>query len=120
MLVIARALIHRPELLLLDEPSLGLAPKLVQDIFETLVEINRKEDITMIVADQNAKRTLQIADYGYVLENGQIELQDPAETLMNREGDQGVLPRNQPRGRPVHGHQTLQDTQTMDLIPEYE
>ncbi|MFD1562602.1 ABC transporter ATP-binding protein [Haloarchaeobius amylolyticus] len=85
MLVIARALIHRPKLLLLDEPSLGLAPKLVQDIFETLVEINRKEDITMIVADQNAKRTLEIADYGYVLENGQVELQDPAETLMNRE-----------------------------------
>ncbi|WP_435119314.1 ABC transporter ATP-binding protein [Halolamina sp. C58] len=85
MLVIARALIHRPELLLLDEPSLGLAPKLVQDIFETLVEINEKEDITMIVADQNAKRTLDIADYGYVMENGQIELHDPADELVQRE-----------------------------------
>jgi branched-chain amino acid transport system ATP-binding protein len=85
MLVVARALIHRPELLLLDEPSLGLAPKLVRDIFETLVEINREESITMIIADQNAKRTLEIADYGYVMENGQIELQDPADDLMERE-----------------------------------
>lgn len=85
MLVIARALIHRPKLLLLDEPSLGLAPQLVQDIFETMREINRKEDITMIVADQNAKRTLEIADYGYVLENGQIELHDPADELAERE-----------------------------------
>ena len=85
MLVVARALIHRPRLLLLDEPSLGLAPKLVQDIFETLVEINRKEDITMIIADQNAKRTLDIADYGYVMENGQIELNDPADVLAQRE-----------------------------------
>jgi len=85
MLVIARALIHRPELLLLDEPSLGLAPKLVQDIFETLVDINESEDITMIVADQNAKRTLNIADYGYVMENGQIELHDPADVLVQRE-----------------------------------
>jgi branched-chain amino acid transport system ATP-binding protein len=85
MLVIARALIHRPDLLLLDEPSLGLAPKLVQDIFGTLVEINEQEDITMIVADQNAKRTLDIADYGYVMENGQIELHDPADELVQRE-----------------------------------
>lgn len=85
MLVIARALIHRPRLLLLDEPSLGLAPKLVQDIFATLVEINREEDITMIIADQNAKRTLDIADYGYVMENGQIELNDPADVLAERE-----------------------------------
>ena len=85
MLVVARALIHRPNLLLLDEPSLGLAPKLVQDIYETLREINRNENITMIIADQNAKRTLEIADYGYVLENGQIELNDPADVLVNRE-----------------------------------
>jgi branched-chain amino acid transport system ATP-binding protein len=85
MLVVARALIHRPRLLLLDEPSLGLAPKLVQDIFETLVEINREEDITMIIADQNAKRTLDIADYGYVMENGQVELHDPADVLAERE-----------------------------------
>ncbi|WP_299233585.1 ABC transporter ATP-binding protein [Natronomonas sp.] len=85
MLVVARALIHRPNLLLLDEPSLGLAPKLVKDIYETLREINREEDITMIIADQNAKRTLEIADYGYVLENGQIELNDPADVLVDRE-----------------------------------
>lgn len=85
MLVIARALIHKPNLLLLDEPSLGLAPKLVRDIFETLRDINQREEITMIIADQNAKRTLDIADYGYVLENGQIELHDPAETLQKRE-----------------------------------
>ncbi len=85
MLVVARALIHRPELLLLDEPSLGLAPKLVRDIFETLVEINREESITMLIADQNAKRTLEIADYGYVMENGQVELHDPADVLMERE-----------------------------------
>jgi branched-chain amino acid transport system ATP-binding protein len=85
MLVIARALIHRPKLLLLDEPSLGLAPKLVRDIFDTLVEINEQEGITMLIADQNAKRTLDIADYGYVMENGQIELQDPAEELASRE-----------------------------------
>jgi branched-chain amino acid transport system ATP-binding protein len=85
MLVVARALIHRPELLLLDEPSLGLAPKLVRDIFETLVQINRDENITMIIADQNAKRTLEIADYGYVMENGQVELHDPAAELMERE-----------------------------------
>ena len=85
MLVVARALIHRPRLLLLDEPSLGLAPKLVQDIFETLVEINREENITMIIADQNAKRTLEIADYGYVMENGQVELHDPADVLAERE-----------------------------------
>jgi branched-chain amino acid transport system ATP-binding protein len=85
MLVVARALIHRPDLLLLDEPSLGLAPKLVRDIFETLVEINREESITMIIADQNAKRTLGIADYGYVMENGQVELHDPAEKLTQRE-----------------------------------
>ncbi|ERG88775.1 MAG: ABC-type branched-chain amino acid transport system, ATPase component [halophilic archaeon J07HX5] len=85
MLVIARALIHRPNLLLLDEPSLGLAPQLVEDIFETMREINREEDITMIIADQNAKETLQIADHGYVLEGGQIELSGPAAELTDRE-----------------------------------
>lgn len=74
-----------PALLLLDEPSLGLAPQLVEDIFEKLVEINRRENITMIIADQNAKKTLDVADYGYVMENGQIELHDPADELQDRE-----------------------------------
>lgn len=85
MLVIARALLYQPALLLLDEPSLGLAPKLVDNIFETLTEINEQENITIVVADQNAKQTLEIADYGYVLEAGQIELEATAEELLDRE-----------------------------------
>ncbi len=74
-----------PALLLLDEPSLGLAPQLVEDIFQKLVEINARENITMIVADQNAEKTLSMADYGYVMENGQVELHDPADELKGRE-----------------------------------
>lgn len=85
MLVIARSLLYQPDLLLLDEPSLGLAPQLVVDIFERIEEINRNEDITVIVADQNTKEALDIADYGYVLEGGQVALHDPADVLKDRE-----------------------------------
>jgi branched-chain amino acid transport system ATP-binding protein len=85
MLVIARALLYRPRLLLLDEPSLGLAPKLVEDIYERLATINREEDISMLIADQNVSRVFEIADYGYVIENGQIEMHDPIDDLLNRE-----------------------------------
>jgi branched-chain amino acid transport system ATP-binding protein len=85
MLVIARALLHSPRLLILDEPSLGLAPQLVDSIFETVERINREEDVTMIIADQNVDKVLDISDYGYVVENGQIELHDRAEELLKRE-----------------------------------
>ena len=80
MLVIARGLMARPKLLILDEPSLGLAPKLVVTIFETIQRINR-EGVTLLLVEQNAYLALRIAHRGYVLETGRIVLSDTAERL---------------------------------------
>ncbi len=84
MLAIGRALMGRPKLLLLDEPSLGLAPKLVEDIFEIIQTINR-EGITVLLVEQNANKALGIAQYGYVLETGSVTLQDDAQALLQNE-----------------------------------
>jgi branched-chain amino acid transport system ATP-binding protein len=84
MLAIGRALMGRPTLLLLDEPSLGLAPIIIAQIFNTLEEI-RKEGMTIFLVEQNAHRALQLADRGYVLENGQIVLADSGERLLTDE-----------------------------------
>jgi branched-chain amino acid transport system ATP-binding protein len=81
MLAIARALMSRPRLLLLDEPSLGLAPLLVADIFRTIVEINR-EGTTILLVEQNANQALRIAHRGYVLETGKVALSDEAASLL--------------------------------------
>jgi ABC-type branched-subunit amino acid transport system ATPase component len=80
MLAIARALICDPELLLLDEPSLGLSPKAMKEIFEKIVEIN-KEGISVIIVEQNAKKAVEIADRTYILENGNIVLEGGKEIL---------------------------------------
>jgi branched-chain amino acid transport system ATP-binding protein len=85
MLVIGRALMGHPKLLMLDEPSLGLAPMLVAQIFEIVREINEREGISLLVVEQNARVALQIADYGYVMENGRIVLDGPAEQLRENE-----------------------------------
>lgn len=84
MLSIGRALMSRPKVLLLDEPSLGLAPIIVQEIGETLLEINR-QGVTVILVEQNADLALQLADYGYVLETGAIAMHDQASALANNE-----------------------------------
>lgn len=81
MLAIARALLSKPKLLLLDEPSMGLAPLIVAEIFEIIKEIN-KEGTTVLLVEQNAKQALKIADYGYVMETGKIIFEGPAQQLL--------------------------------------
>ncbi len=85
MLAIARALMARPRLLLLDEPSLGLSPKLVKDIFEIIVRINGEEGTTMLLVEQNASIALETAQFGYVLEVGRIVLEDTTERLLEKD-----------------------------------
>ena len=80
MLAIARALIGEPRLLMLDEPSLGLEPLLVKDIFETIGRL-RETGVTILMVEQNARAALEVADYGYVLETGEIALEGPAAQL---------------------------------------
>jgi branched-chain amino acid transport system ATP-binding protein len=81
MLAIGRALMSRPRLMTLDEPSLGLAPKLVEEIFGIIRRLNGDLGTTILVVEQNAHMALEIADYGYVLENGRIVMDDPAPQL---------------------------------------
>lgn len=82
MLAIGRALMTRPKLLLLDEPSMGLAPIIVQEIFNTIDQLNTK-GMTILLVEQNARAALQIADFAYVLETGQVVLEGPAAKLLN-------------------------------------
>ena len=82
MLALGRALMSRPKLLLLDEPSMGLAPRLVREILEIVVEL-RRLGVSILLVEQNARAALHIADYGYVLENGSITLEGRAKVLIN-------------------------------------
>ena len=84
MVAIGRALMSNPDILLLDEPSLGLAPLIIEDIFKAFVKI-REEGTTILIVEQNALQTLKIADYGYVLELGNISLEGPAKELITNQ-----------------------------------
>ncbi len=81
MLVIGRALMARPRIMLLDEPSLGLSPRLVSAILATVRRLNREQGVSMLLVEQNARQALDIADYGYVLELGRVVLDGPADRL---------------------------------------
>ena len=81
MVAIGRALMSRPRLLALDEPSLGLAPLVVAEIFRSIVALREQTQLTILLVEQNASRALAIADYGYIMENGRIVLDGPAEAL---------------------------------------
>jgi branched-chain amino acid transport system ATP-binding protein len=85
MLAISRALMARPRLMLLDEPSLGLSPKLVKEIFDIIARINKERGVTILLVEQNANMALQVADYGYVLEVGRIVMADTCERLLQKE-----------------------------------
>ena len=85
MLAISRALMARPKMMLLDEPSLGLAPRLVKEIFDIIVRINREQAVTVLLVEQNANMALHIADYGYVLEVGRIVMEDTCARLLEKE-----------------------------------
>jgi branched-chain amino acid transport system ATP-binding protein len=85
MLAIARALVAAPELMLLDEPSLGLSPKLTREIFEIVVRINRERGTTILLVEQNAHMALNVSDFGYVLENGRIVMEDRCSVLREKE-----------------------------------
>jgi branched-chain amino acid transport system ATP-binding protein len=82
MLAVARALMSRPKVLMLDEPSLGLAPLVVREIFKTITQL-RSTGVSILLIEQNARAALEVADYGYVLETGQVALEGPASELAN-------------------------------------
>ena len=83
MLAIGRAMMARPKVLLLDEPSLGIAPKLVNQIFTSIKNINKEKKVTVFLVEQNAKKALELADRGYVLVNGKISLEGAGKDLLN-------------------------------------
>jgi branched-chain amino acid transport system ATP-binding protein len=85
MLAISRALMAAPDLILLDEPSLGLSPKLTAEIFSIVLRINRERGTTILLVEQNAAMALNVGDFGYVLENGRIVAEDTCERLREKE-----------------------------------
>ena len=85
MLSISRALMARPKMMLLDEPSLGLSPKLVKEIFDIIRRINRERGVTVLLVEQNANMALHVSDYGYVLEVGRIVMEDTCARLLEKD-----------------------------------
>jgi len=85
MLAISRAILAAPSMILLDEPSLGLSPRLTKEIFEIVVRINRERGTTILLVEQNANMALNVADHGYVLENGRIVMDDSCERLREKD-----------------------------------
>ena len=94
MCAIGRALMSRPKMILLDEPSMGLAPQIVEEIFEIVKDLNEKEGVSFLLAEQNTNMALRFARYGYILENGRVVMDGDAKSLVRERGRQGILPRH--------------------------
>jgi len=107
MLALGRGLMRNPRVMLLDEPSLGLAPILVEGVFKTIKEINRERGVTILLVEQNARKALNLVEYGYVLETGRIVIEGPAEELRTDE-----------RVRAAYlGGRALRDTKSLKAPP---
>ena len=85
LLVIGRALMANPKMVLLDEPSMGLAPQIVEEVFEIVKDLNQREGVTFLLAEQNTHMALRYADYGYILENGRVVMDGAASSLRENE-----------------------------------
>ena len=85
MCAIGRALMSNPKMILLDEPSMGLAPQLVEEIFEIVSQLNKREGVSILLAEQNTNIALRYAEYGYILENGRVVMDGPASSLRENE-----------------------------------
>jgi branched-chain amino acid transport system ATP-binding protein len=85
MMAIGRALMSRPKMILLDEPSMGLAPQLVEEIYDIVKNLNQNEEVSFLLAEQNTNIALRYATYGYILENGRVVMDGKAEDLKNNE-----------------------------------
>ena len=85
MIAVARAMMAKPKMLLLDEPSMGLAPQLVSEIFKIVKELNEKEGVSILLAEQNTNIALKNSDYGYIIETGNVKLHGTAEKLLNND-----------------------------------
>ena len=84
-LAVARAMMAKPKMLLLDEPSMGLAPQLVSEIFKIVKELNEKEGVSILLAEQNTNIALKNSDYGYIIETGNVKLHGTADMLLNND-----------------------------------
>ena len=85
MVAIGRALMSKPKMILLDEPSMGLAPQIVEEIFEIVKDLNEKENVSFLLAEQNTYMALKFAQYGYILENGRVVMDGEAKSLAENE-----------------------------------
>ena len=94
MCAVGRALMSRPKMILLDEPSMGLAPQIVEEIFEIVKNLNESEGVSFLLAEQNTHMALRFARYGYILENGRVVMDGDAKSLSRERGRQGILPRH--------------------------
>jgi ABC-type branched-subunit amino acid transport system ATPase component len=114
MCAIGRALMANPSMVLLDEPSMGLAPQIVEEVFEIVKDLNTKEKVTFLLAEQNTNMALRYADYGYIMESGRVVMDGPAAGPGQQRGRQGVLPRRgRRRAQELQGRQELQAPQAL-------